>query len=41
MEDLNSQGLTLNIVTHDPTIGERARRQVRMEDGRIVSDEAQ
>jgi len=41
MEDLNSQGLTLIIVTHDPAIGERARRQVRMEDGRIVSDEAQ
>ncbi len=40
MEDLNSQGLTLIIVTHDPAIGERARRQIRMEDGRIVADEA-
>jgi putative ABC transport system ATP-binding protein len=38
MEDLNRQGLTLIVVTHDPSIGERAGRQVRMEDGRIVSD---
>ena len=38
MEDLNRQGLILIVVTHDPAIGERARRQVRMEDGRIVSD---
>jgi len=39
MEELNSQGLTLAIVTHDPAIGERARRQIRMEDGHIVTDE--
>jgi putative ABC transport system ATP-binding protein len=39
MEDLNTQGLTLIIVTHDPAIGGRARRRIRMEDGRIVSDE--
>jgi putative ABC transport system ATP-binding protein len=38
MEDLNQQGLTLIVVTHDPAIGERARRQIRMEDGRIVGD---
>jgi putative ABC transport system ATP-binding protein len=38
MEDLNRQGLTLIVVTHDPSIGERAGRQIRMEDGRIVSD---
>jgi len=40
MEDLNQQGLTLIVVTHDPAIGERARRQIRMEDGRIVGDKA-
>jgi putative ABC transport system ATP-binding protein len=40
MEDLNQQGLTLIVVTHDPAIGERARRQIRMEDGRIVGDTA-
>jgi putative ABC transport system ATP-binding protein len=38
MEDLNGQGLTLIIVTHNPAIGERARRQIRMEDGRIMTD---
>jgi len=38
MEDLNRQGLTLIVVTHDPAIGRRAGRQIRMEDGRIASD---
>jgi len=37
MEDLNRQGLTLIVVTHDPAIGERARRQIHMADGRIVN----
>jgi len=40
MEELNRQGLTLIIVTHDQAIGGRARRRIRMEDGRIVADEA-
>jgi putative ABC transport system ATP-binding protein len=39
MEELNRQGLTLIVVTHDPVIGRRAERQIRMEDGRIASDE--
>lgn len=38
MEELNGQGLTLLVVTHDPAIGRRAGRQLRMEDGRVVSD---
>jgi len=38
MEDLNRQGLTLSVVTHDPAIGRRAGRQIRMEDGRIAKD---
>jgi putative ABC transport system ATP-binding protein len=38
MEELNQQGLTLIVVTHDPAIGGRAGRQLRMEDGRVVSD---
>jgi putative ABC transport system ATP-binding protein len=38
MEELNGQGLTLIVVTHDPAIGGRAGRQLRMDDGRIVSD---
>jgi predicted ABC-type transport system involved in lysophospholipase L1 biosynthesis ATPase subunit len=28
-------------VTHDPVLGARARRQIRMEDGSIVSDVTQ
>lgn len=40
LEALNTQGMTLIIVTHDHALGARARRQLRMEDGSIVSDEA-
>jgi putative ABC transport system ATP-binding protein len=38
LERLHEQGMTLLIVTHDPDIGRRAHRQLRMVDGRIVSD---
>jgi putative ABC transport system ATP-binding protein len=38
MEDLHEQGLTLVVVTHDPGIGGRAHRRLRMRDGRIVQD---
>jgi putative ABC transport system ATP-binding protein len=38
MEELNSQGLTLLIVTHDPAVGRRAGRRLVMSDGRIASD---
>ena len=38
LERLNSNGITLIIVTHDPEIGGRARRQLKMVDGRFVSD---
>ena len=31
-------GLTLVVVTHDPQIGERARRRLRLCDGRVVED---
>jgi putative ABC transport system ATP-binding protein len=39
IEGMNRQGLTLIVVTHDPRIGGRARRQIRLADGEIVSDE--
>jgi len=39
LEQLNSRGLTLIVVTHDPDIGERAERCVCFIDGRIVADE--
>ena len=35
------QGRTMVLVTHDPTIADRAGRVLRMRDGRIVSDERQ
>jgi ABC-type lipoprotein export system ATPase subunit len=34
------QGRTLVLVTHDPTIAERASRTLHMKDGRIVSDKS-
>ncbi|MEZ5451983.1 MAG: ABC transporter ATP-binding protein [Thiothrix sp.] len=38
LEELNTQGITLVIVTHDANIGGRARRAIRMVDGKIVQD---
>ncbi len=39
IESMNQGGLTLIVVTHDPAIGERARRRIRLADGAVVSDE--
>ena len=36
LEELNSKGITLLVVTHDMELGKRARRTIRMMDGRIV-----
>lgn len=38
LEELNSRNITLIMVTHDPELGRRARRQIRMMDGRIGLD---
>ena len=38
LEQLNERGITLIMVTHDPEMGQRARRQLRMIDGRLHSD---
>ncbi|MDR3631249.1 MAG: ABC transporter ATP-binding protein [Desulfocapsaceae bacterium] len=38
LEDLNRRGQTLVVVTHDPEIGERAGRCIRVVDGRITDD---
>ncbi len=40
MERMNRQGLTLIVVTHDPKIGDRARRRIRLADGRVISDDS-
>jgi putative ABC transport system ATP-binding protein len=38
LRDLNHDGLTLILVTHDSAIGSNARRLIRMRDGRIESE---
>ena len=38
LEELNNQGITLIMVTHDPELGMRAKRRIRMVDGRIEED---
>ena len=38
LEELNAEGLTLLIVTHDASLGARARRCLRMRDGGIIED---
>lgn len=34
---LNAEGMTIVIVTHDPGVGEQAKRIIRISDGRIIS----
>ncbi len=41
LEQLNDKGITLIVVTHDAALGSRARRAIRMLDGRIESDTLQ
>ncbi|MES9960225.1 MAG: ABC transporter ATP-binding protein [Sedimenticola sp.] len=38
LESLNQTGITLLVVTHDPEIGGRAARRIRMDDGAIVEE---
>ena len=37
--ELNADGITIVLVTHEPDIAVHARRQVRFLDGEIVSDQ--
>ena len=37
-EELNREGITIVLVTHEPDIAQHAKRQVRFLDGRIVHD---
>ncbi|MFA6972237.1 MAG: ABC transporter ATP-binding protein [Gallionella sp.] len=41
LEQLTEQNVTLILVTHDPALGSRARRQLHMVDGQIVSHTGQ
>ncbi|MGZ8158989.1 MAG: ATP-binding cassette domain-containing protein, partial [Methylobacter sp.] len=36
LENLNQQGVTLMIITHDQTVGSRAQRKIRIVDGHIA-----
>ena len=38
LESLNQQGITLIVVTHDPELGNRAQRQIKMVDGTIHTE---
>lgn len=36
LEQLNQQGVTLIVITHDPLLGQRATRQIRIVDGALA-----
>jgi putative ABC transport system ATP-binding protein len=38
IEGLNARGITLLVVTHDAEVAQRARRHIRMRDGKVVDD---
>ncbi|MCS0495038.1 MacB family efflux pump subunit [Ancylobacter sp. MQZ15Z-1] len=39
LKELNAEGHTVILITHDPDVARHARRIVRFQDGRIVADE--
>ncbi|MFZ5754117.1 MAG: ABC transporter ATP-binding protein, partial [Bacillota bacterium] len=39
LRELNQQGHTIVLITHDTQVAEKARRIIRIQDGSIVSDE--
>ena len=39
LEQLNRDGIAVLIVTHDASIGDRARRHLKLRDGKIVADD--
>ncbi|MGH7162516.1 MAG: ABC transporter ATP-binding protein [Planctomycetota bacterium] len=39
LEELNRQGRTILLITHDRAVAERARREIRLRDGQIVDRE--
>jgi len=41
LAELNGEGRTVVLVTHNPGVAARAKRTIRIEDGRIVADDAQ
>jgi putative ABC transport system ATP-binding protein len=41
LHDLNADGLTVVLITHDPSIAGAARRRVRLHDGRIAAPDSE
>ena len=41
LQELNRQGMTVVLVTHEAEVARYGRRLLRFRDGRLVSDEAQ
>jgi putative ABC transport system ATP-binding protein len=39
LSELHGEGLTLVLVTHDPTVAARADRLITVKDGEVVADE--
>lgn len=39
LESMNRDGLTVVVVTHDPLLGQRARRRIRIADGAVIEDD--
>jgi putative ABC transport system ATP-binding protein len=39
LKELNSDGQTIVMVTHEPEIAENAKRQIIMRDGKVLQDE--
>lgn len=35
-DELNKEGITILVVTHEPDIAQRARRQIRIKDGEVI-----
>ena len=39
LKQLNAEGTTIVLITHDNSIADRIKRVVRIQDGQIISDE--